>query len=114
VKSLFRRLRGRRLSTSSISVEKLRQQRLRQLEQHLPDATPQQRDLIASVEALTMTSPERILALCQAIKHLVTNKIDGDIVECGVWRGGSMVATARTLIGHNDIHRKLWLYDTFE
>lgn len=114
MKSLLRRLRGQRLRSASVTVEELRQQRLRQLEQHLPDATPQQRDLIASVESLTMTSPERILALCHAIEHIVAHNIQGDIVECGVWRGGSMVATARTLIGLDDVDRDLWLYDTFE
>lgn len=91
-----------------------RQERLSVLRGQLPDATEQQRDLIQSVEHLTMTSPERILALLNAVEHLSKNNIAGDIVECGVWRGGSMVATANTLIGAGNVDRRLWLYDTFE
>ena len=39
--------------------------------------------------------------------------IEGDIVECGVWRGGSsmMAALAQAQIG---LTRRMWLYDTFE
>ncbi|MDZ7771610.1 MAG: TylF/MycF/NovP-related O-methyltransferase [Balneolaceae bacterium] len=44
-----------------------------------------------------MTSSERIHALVTAIEYLVSNDIEGDIVECGVWRGGSMMAAALAL-----------------
>jgi hypothetical protein len=84
------------------------------LQQQLPDASSEICDLIASIEHLTMTSPERIFALIGAVEHLTKHKIAGDFVECGVWKGGSMVATANTLIAADDVNRKLWLYDTFE
>jgi O-methyltransferase len=60
-----------------------------------------------------MTSPERIAALCQAVSYVVLSRIPGDIVECGVWRGGSMMAAALALQRHNSL-RKLHLFDTFE
>ncbi|XDD51544.1 TylF/MycF/NovP-related O-methyltransferase [Leptospira sp. WS92.C1] len=41
------------------------------------------------------------------------NKIEGDIVECGVWRGGSMMATAYRLM-HLKASRMLYLFDTFD
>src|SRR3546814_4658299 len=41
------------------------------------------------------------------------NAIDGDIVECGVWRGGSSIAVAQRLCEIGEIQRHLWLYDTF-
>lgn len=62
----------------------------------------------------TMTSPERILALCDAVTFVESNNIEGDIVECGVWRGGSMAAVARTLVARSATARTLWMYDTFE
>jgi O-methyltransferase len=69
---------------------------------------------ILSVRAFTMTSPERLFSLCQAVRYVVDNQIPGDIVECGVWKGGSMMAVAKTLISlHEDI-RHLYLFDTFE
>lgn len=61
-----------------------------------------------------MTSPERILALCEAVEHISQHDIAGDIVECGVWKGGSMAAVARTLHRLESEHRTLWMYDTFE
>jgi hypothetical protein len=61
-----------------------------------------------------MTSPERIVALCEAVDHIQRHAIPGAIVECGVWRGGSMMAAARTLLAHGQTDRELWLYDTFE
>lgn len=79
-----------------------------------PDATPTQIEIVASVSELTMTSPERILALCNAVEYLSTNNIAGDFVECGVWRGGSMAAAARTLLNSGNTARTLWMYDTYD
>jgi hypothetical protein len=59
-----------------------------------------------------MTSIERIDALRRAIEHVHVNGIEGDIVECGVWRGGSIIAAALTL-QRLGVTRRLWLYDTF-
>ena len=61
-----------------------------------------------------MTSDQRVAALCDAVRYVVTNRIPGDIVECGVWKGGSMMAVARTLLDLGDGTRELHLFDTFE
>lgn len=85
-----------------------------QLAQRLPDASPAQIDIIEAVTPFTMTSPERIMALCESVEHVCQQRLEGDIVECGVWKGGSMAAAARVLqtIGITD--RDLWMFDTFE
>jgi O-methyltransferase len=70
--------------------------------------------IIKSVLPYTMTSPERIFSLIKAVQYIVTNKIPGDIVECGVWKGGSMMAVAMTLVALNDVEKELYLFDTFE
>ncbi len=62
----------------------------------------------------TSTSIERMNALFAATKYVVENKIPGDIVECGVWKGGSMMLCAYTLLYLNDTSRKIYLYDTYE
>ncbi|GIE32654.1 hypothetical protein Ait01nite_056990 [Actinoplanes italicus] len=72
------------------------------------------RDVIRAVRPWTMTSPEKLNALVYAVRYVVRHKIPGDIVECGVWRGGSMLAIAKTLIENGDTGRELHLYDTFE
>jgi hypothetical protein len=69
---------------------------------------------IRAVQGYTMTSPERIYALCQAVTYVVRHGIPGDIVECGVWRGGSMMAATRTLRQLGDESREIYLFDTFE
>ena len=62
----------------------------------------------------TMTSPDRVAALCLAIEYVSRRKISGDIVECGVWKGGSSMAAAWSLLRNNDTSRTLHLFDTFE
>jgi len=61
----------------------------------------------------TMTGKDVMYALYDAVRYVVRNSIPGDIVECGVWRGGSALVAALTL---RDMHaeRPIWLYDTFE
>jgi O-methyltransferase len=71
-------------------------------------------ETIRQVRSHTMTSPERLFALIQAVRYVSTAGIAGDIVECGVWRGGSMMAAARTLLECGDTSRQLYLFDTFE
>ncbi|HEY4232514.1 MAG TPA: TylF/MycF/NovP-related O-methyltransferase [Lacipirellulaceae bacterium] len=61
-----------------------------------------------------MTSPERLNALIQAVQYVIEQNIPGDIVECGVWKGGSMMAAALTLIRLNSTERTLHLFDTYE
>jgi len=71
-------------------------------------------DMIRRVAPFTMTSIERLYSLRQAIQYLIRHGIAGDIVECGVWRGGTMLAAALTLLEMGSDDRRLWLYDTFE
>src|SRR5215471_11096451 len=78
------------------------------------DFTPLHRDIYGKVKGHTMTSAERVYSLIEAIKYVESNNIPGDIVECGVWKGGSMMAVAETLLSMNDASRNLYLYDTFE
>ncbi len=52
-------------------------------------------------------------ALYQAIEYIVRSGIPGDIVECGVWSGGSMLLAAHALLHFGDTARRIFLYDTF-
>jgi O-methyltransferase len=84
------------------------------LAERFPDVPARVLDHIHGVTPFTMTSAERLVALCDAVSYLVRNGIEGAMVECGVWRGGSMMAVAQTLLSHQICDRDLWLYDTFE
>jgi O-methyltransferase len=79
-----------------------------------PDLQDEDMEVIDAVRPWTMTSPERIYALMQAVRYVSGNGIHGDIVECGVWKGGSMAAAAMTLLQRKDASRDLYLFDTFE
>jgi O-methyltransferase len=69
--------------------------------------------LLREVGPYTMTSPERVHALWEAVNYVVERPVAGAIVECGVWRGGSMMAVARTLLRRDRRDRHLYLFDTF-
>jgi hypothetical protein len=71
-------------------------------------------ETMASVRQFTMTSTERLNGLCEAVRYINETGIEGDIVECGVWRGGSMMAIAEMLKRSGDTSRNLHLFDTFE
>lgn len=79
-----------------------------------PDFRNEETDIIREVRPWTMTSAERIYALIQAVRYVSASAIAGAIVECGVWKGGSMAAIARTLLQLQDVRRDLYLFDTFE
>ena len=79
-----------------------------------PDFGNDEAEIISEFRPWTMTSPERMYALIQAVRYVSANAIVGAIVECGVWKGGSMAAVARTLLRSQDVKRDLYLFDTFE
>ncbi len=71
-------------------------------------------DIIRAVRPFTLTGPEKLHALISAARYIVRAGIPGDVVECGVWRGGTMQAVARTLDRAGDHSRDLRLYDRFD
>jgi O-methyltransferase len=78
------------------------------------DLEPEFLEIYERCAAATMTSIERMYALYQAVRHVHVASTPGDVVECGVWRGGSSMLAAMTLDSVGDRERRLWLYDTFE
>lgn len=59
-------------------------------------------------------SVEPMYSLFKSIEYIVKNNIPGDFVECGVYKGGSAMLMALTLIHFKHTDRKIYLYDTFE
>lgn len=53
-------------------------------------------------------------ALWDACRYVSAAKVPGAIVECGVWRGGSMMLAAAALRRFGADDRPLYLYDTYE
>lgn len=68
---------------------------------------------LRTCRAATMTSTERLYALHSAVRYVVEARIPGDFVECGVWRGGSVMMIALTLKSLGVTDRDIYLFDTF-
>lgn len=69
--------------------------------------------LWAQVQPFTMTSKNRGFALHEAVNHVIDADIPGAFVECGVWRGGSSMLIALTLLERGIKDRTILLFDTF-
>ena len=78
------------------------------------DLEPEFLPLMESVRPYTMTSVERMYLLYKCAEYVAKARVPGDILECGVWRGGSMMLVARTLLQAGDRGRTLHLFDTYE
>lgn len=61
----------------------------------------------------TMLSNDKLLNLKISLEYIINNKINGDIVECGVWKGGAMAFGAKILLNNNCL-KKIYLFDLFD
>lgn len=80
----------------------------------LESLSPSDRRIVSTALAHTMTGVARLHALIDAVRYLTRRDIPGAFAECGVWKGGSVLAMILSLqdMGHED--RDIYLYDTFE
>jgi hypothetical protein len=62
----------------------------------------------------TLTPIEAMHTMYDAAAYVAKAKIPGDVVECGVWKGGSAMIAAMALLEHRSPERRLYLYDTYE
>jgi len=77
------------------------------------DADPRFHELYERCRAYTMTSIERLYALYKSVEYIVSANIPGDFAEAGVWRGGSCMLIAETLLALGESSRRIFLFDTF-
>jgi O-methyltransferase len=81
---------------------------------HIFDLEVEFLQLYESCRDETLTSIERMYSLNQATCYVLDRDVPGDLVECGVWRGGSVMLMAYTLLSRGCTDRTIWLYDTFD
>lgn len=72
-----------------------------------------EKDAIYRFRPFSMTSFERLSAIAISMKYLNENKIEGALVECGVWAGGS-IGLAAFLSQQKGEIRDVTLFDTFQ
>lgn len=69
--------------------------------------------IFRNVEPYTMLSPEWIRACSDATAYIAQHNVEGEVVECGTWKGGSSMAVALSLLAHNERERNFYIFDTF-
>ncbi|GFG73636.1 TylF/MycF/NovP-related O-methyltransferase [Mycobacterium botniense] len=64
-------------------------------------------------EAETMIGMQRLTSLQHCVETVLADDIPGDLVECGVWRGGACILMRAVLAAYGDQTRCVWLADSF-
>ena len=86
---------------------------LAEAERQLADIEPEDREIIRAALPYTMTGVPRLQALVDAVRYCTARGLPGAFAECGVWRGGSVLAMILTLQSLGEDDRDIYLYDTF-
>lgn len=64
--------------------------------------------------AVSMVGLKRMQNIQDCIETVMTEGIEGDLIETGVWRGGSTIFMRGALKAWGDTTRKVWVADSFE
>jgi hypothetical protein len=70
-------------------------------------------EMIKKFQETALATKLNLWSIIQSIKYIYNNKIKGDFVECGVFRGGSLALLCFYAQKFN-INYNIWGYDTFE
>jgi hypothetical protein len=65
-------------------------------------------------EAETMIGMVRLDCIQHCVEAVLSDKIPGDVMEAGVWRGGAVILMRGILAVHGDGSRRVWVADSFE
>lgn len=66
------------------------------------------------IHAETMVGFKRLNNLHYCITETIKNNIEGDLIETGVWRGGSTILMNALLKAYKINNKKVWVADSFE
>jgi O-methyltransferase len=65
------------------------------------------------LEAETMIGMQRLTSLQRCVETVLAEDIPGDLIECGVWRGGACILMRAVLAAYGDETRCVWVADSF-
>ncbi len=112
VKELRRAVKTAEAETAALLAEK--EEREENFKRGPLDVDAETMEIVTLSDEYSMTSRPKRFALVAAVRHIAQTGIPGDIVECGVWRGGSIHMIARTFQAEGVTDRDIHLFDTFE
>ena len=79
-----------------------------------PDLDASATRILEAVRPYTLTPPDRVAALVGAVDYVIDHDLPGAFTECGLWKGGSLMAVAARLGDRGVTDRELVGFDTFE
>tara|TARA_B110001450_G_scaffold242476_1_gene252838 strand:- start:55 stop:813 length:759 start_codon:yes stop_codon:yes gene_type:complete len=82
---------------------------------NIPEIDEVNKKLIESIGEYSLTPLVRRWTLIKSIHYINKKNLVGDIVECGIWRGGNLFLAKKIQDQYSrTIKRKLYGFDTFE
>jgi O-methyltransferase len=66
------------------------------------------------LNALTMVGLKRLDDLQGCVECVVNDRVEGDVIEAGSWRGGASIFVRATLDAFGDEDRTVWVADSFQ
>ncbi len=100
------------LNIFNYKVEHVNSWYLRQ-ENLIPEISDEEKKIVKKIQPYTMCKVANHWAIIQSLKHIKKNNIDGELVECGVYKGGNIILYKK-IIEQIGINKKIFAYDTFE
>jgi hypothetical protein len=79
----------------------------------IPEATEGDNRILDIATRYSQSDRLRLWALLQAVQHVARNGVEGDFVECGVWKGGNLILCG-LMVKELQLDRRIWGFDTFE
>jgi hypothetical protein len=82
-------------------------------ENYLAEIEESDLNFLKKINEFTMCAPANHWAIIQSLQHIKKNNIEGDLVECGVYKGGNIILFDY-LLEKYQLNKKIFAYDTFE
>ena len=79
----------------------------------IPEISKEDLNFIKKLEHFSMCPPAAHWSIIQSIKHINKKKIEGDFVECGVFKGGNLLLM-NYCINKLKLNKMIYAYDTFD
>jgi O-methyltransferase len=108
-------------SMSDLYIELLKKVLTNTLFEEAPDVDDEADQFVAGflshyieASAITMLPAARLDNIEDCVRQVIADKIPGDLIETGVWRGGATILMRALLKVYGETGRTVWVADSFE